>query len=121
MSNGYMVYKTNSVNHASKEQMLLMLVDGAVKYTKQAQQALNEKDYSEANRLLLKVQDIFGELMVSLDRSVGKWTEDLFALYTYIKKRLIEINVHKDSDGLEELMPLIVQIKDMWYEVSSNK
>ena len=29
-SNGYNAYKVNSVNYASKEQLLLMLVDGAV-------------------------------------------------------------------------------------------
>ena len=31
-NNGYNAYKNNSVNYASKEQLLLMLVDGAVKY-----------------------------------------------------------------------------------------
>ena len=33
-SNAYNTYKNNSVNYASKEQLLLMLLDGAVKYAK---------------------------------------------------------------------------------------
>ncbi|NSB32901.1 flagellin-specific chaperone FliS [Clostridium saccharoperbutylacetonicum] len=32
--NAYNVYKSNSVNYASKEQLLLMLVEGAVKFAK---------------------------------------------------------------------------------------
>lgn len=121
MNSGYSVYKSNSINHASKPQMLLMLVDGAVKFSKNAQIALDEKDYSSANEALIRVQDIFGELMVSLDKSSGKWAEDLFALYVYIKNKLIEVNIKKDSDGMRELMPLIIEIRDMWYEASKVK
>lgn len=43
-SNGYNVYKSNSVNYSSKEQLLLMLVDGAVKFTKIGRQSILDKD-----------------------------------------------------------------------------
>ncbi len=46
-SNPYNAYKQNSVNMASKEQLLLMLVDGAVKYTKVARIAIEKKIYQE--------------------------------------------------------------------------
>ena len=42
--NAYGVYKNNSVNFASKEQMLLMLLDGAVKFAKRGKLAIQEKD-----------------------------------------------------------------------------
>ena len=42
--NGYNVYKNNSVNYASKEQLLLMLTEGAVKFSKIARQAIIDKD-----------------------------------------------------------------------------
>ena len=43
-SNPYNAYKQNSVKMASKQQLLLMLVDGAVKYTKIARLAIEKKD-----------------------------------------------------------------------------
>ena len=33
-NNALNAYKNNSVNHASKQQLLLMLVDGAVRFAK---------------------------------------------------------------------------------------
>ena len=46
-SNPYNIYKQNSVNLASGQQLLLMLLDGAVKYTKIARLAILEKDMQE--------------------------------------------------------------------------
>ena len=46
LNNPYAVYKQNSVNFASKEQLLLMLVDGAVKFSKLGRQAIMDKKIS---------------------------------------------------------------------------
>ena len=46
--NAYNVYKNNSVNYASKDQLLLMLVDGAVKFAKVGRQAIIDKDIQKA-------------------------------------------------------------------------
>ena len=70
-NNGYDVYKNNTVNYASKEQLLLMLVDGAVKFSKRAEIALNEKDIKASHDNLIRTQGIMSELMVSLDTSAG--------------------------------------------------
>lgn len=51
-SNGYNVYKNNAVNYASKEQLLLMLVEGAVKFCKIARQAIIDKDVKKLIMLL---------------------------------------------------------------------
>lgn len=72
-SNGYNVYKSNSVNYSSKEQLLLMLVDGAVKFTKIGRQAILDKDMQKAHNSLVRVQDIFVELMSTLDQKAGDW------------------------------------------------
>ena len=49
--NAYGVYKNNSVNFASKEQMLLMLLDGAVKFAKRGKLAIQEKDILAQRRV----------------------------------------------------------------------
>ena len=58
-SNGYNAYKNNSVNYASKEQLLLMLLDGAVKFSKIGRQAIVEKDIKRAHDCITRTQDIF--------------------------------------------------------------
>ncbi|OCA96807.1 flagellar export chaperone FliS [Clostridium beijerinckii] len=115
-SNGYNVYKNNSVNYASKEQLLLMLTEGAVKFCKIARQAMTDNDIKKANDALVRTQDIFSELMVSLDTTVGEWAAQLFRVYQFIKERLIEANMTKNIEIIDEIFPLVEDINETWKE-----
>ena len=115
-NNALNVYKNNSVNHASKEQLLLMLVDGAVKFSKMARQALEEKNISESHKNLVKAQNIFTELMISLDQNAGEWASQMYKVYEFIKTRLFEINIKKDVTMMDELMPVIEDVRNTWHE-----
>ena len=86
-SNPYNIYKQNSVNMASSQQLLLMLLDGAVKYTKIARMAILNKDIARAHKELVRVQDIFLELMITMDKNT-KYMEDLYNIYDFIKNEL---------------------------------
>lgn len=114
--NAYNVYKNNSVNYASKDQLLLMLVDGAVKFAKISRQAIIDKDVKKAHTNLMKTQEIFIELMVSLDMQQAEWTKELMQIYSFIKDKLIEANMKKDVKIMDEILPLIEEVRDMWYE-----
>ncbi|WP_010237112.1 flagellar export chaperone FliS [Clostridium arbusti] len=124
-ANAYNTYKNNSVNFASKEQLLLMLLDGSVKFAKKAREALLDKDVKESHKYLVKTQDIFYELMTSLDiKNAGNWGQSLMALYNFIVKRLSDANIKKDVEILDEVIPFIEQVRDMWgeaYKVSKGK
>lgn len=115
-ANPYNAYKQNSVNTASKEQLLLMLVDGAVKYTKIARLAILDRNIERAHKELVRVQDIFLELMITMDRG-SKAMDDLYYLYEYIKNELARANMKKDIKIIDEVLPLIEEIRDMWHEV----
>lgn len=115
-SNGYNVYKNNSVNYASKEQLLLMLTEGAIKFCKMGRQAIIDKDIKKANDSLIRAQDIFSELMVSLDTSVGEWAVQLFRVYGFIKEQLIKANMTKNIEIMDEILPLVEDINETWKE-----
>lgn len=114
--NAVNVYKNNSVNYASKEQLLLMLVDGAVKFAKRAKEAINKKDIKNAHEYLTRTQDIFTELMISLDKNAGEWANNLFNVYEFIKNELFQINMEKNEERLDKLMPVIEDVRDTWHE-----
>ena len=116
-ANAYNTYKNNSVNFASKDQLLLMLVDGAVKFSKIARQAMEDKDILKAHENLIKTQDIFYELMATLDvNQGGQWAHQLMSIYEFIVIRLGEANIKKDTKIMDEVIPLIEDIRDTWYE-----
>lgn len=115
-ANGYNAYKNNSVNYASKEQLLLMLVDGAVKFAKIGRQAILDKDIKKSHEALTRAQDIFTELMVTLDRNAGQWADSMFKVYEFIKYQLMQANIKKDVKIMDETIPLIEEVRDTWYE-----
>lgn len=119
-ANGYNIYKNNSVNYASKEQLLLMLVDGAVKFSKIARQAIADKNVKLAHENIVKTEDIFTELRVSLDTSAGDWAEQMFAVYGFINERLFEANMKKDLKIMDEVIPLIEDVRNVWYDAEKK-
>lgn len=118
--NAYNVYKNNSVNYASKDQLLLMLVDGAVKFARISRQAIIDKDVKKAHTNLMKTQEIFVELMVSLNMEQAEWTNDLMQIYAFIKEKLVEVNMKKDIKIMDEILPLIEEVRDLWYETDKR-
>ena len=93
-----------------------MLVDGAVKFTKIGRRAIVDKDLQKAHNSLVRVQDIFVELMSTLDQSAGDWAVKMFAVYGYIKNKIFEANIKKDIAIIDEVFPLIEGIRDTWNE-----
>lgn len=115
-SNAYGVYKNNSVNFASKEQMLLMLLDGAVKFAKRGKLAIQEKDIKMAHNSITRTQDIFTELKVTLDPNAGDWAKQMFNVYSFINDRLLQANIKKDEAIMDEVIPLIEEVRNIWNE-----
>lgn len=117
MANPYNKYKENSIMAVSPEQLLIMLVDGAVKYTKVARLALLKGDKDRAHKELIRVQEIFGELIRTLDTNAGDFAQELLIIYSCIRQKLIEANIKKDVAIIDEILPLIESVRDTWHEV----
>lgn len=115
--NAFNTYKNNSVNFASKDQLLLMLVDGAVKFSKIGRQAILDKDIKKAHENIVKTQNIFYELMATLDVTKGgEWTQNLMNIYEFIVRRLTDANIKKSEEIMNEIIPLIEDVRDTWSE-----
>lgn len=117
-ANPYNVYKQNSINMASKDSLLIMLVDATVRSTKIARKAIDDRNIPLAHKELTRVQDIYIELMATLNMDGGDFTKDLYKLYEFVKDKLYEANIKKDVAIIDEVMPIIEEIRNMWHEAS---
>ncbi|ADL11807.1 flagellar export chaperone FliS [Acetohalobium arabaticum] len=125
-NNPYQKYKNTQVETASQEKLLLMLYDGAIKFLKQAIKGVEENDYEAANNYLVRTQDIIHELMATLDMEKGgEIARNLESLYDYMNRRLIEANVNKDIEPMEEVRDMLAELRETWQEaikkVKQNK
>jgi flagellar protein FliS len=46
--------------------------------------------------------------------------QDLYNLYDFIKKELSKANIKKDIEIIDKVLPVIEEIRDMWYEVDKK-
>ncbi len=112
--NPYQQYRHNQVTTAGPHQLLLMLFDGALRFVRQAGEALDRRDYSAANSCLGRAQQIIAELMGSLDFKQGKLPDNLFKIYEYLHFRLTEANINKSREPLQEVQRMLSELRESW-------
>lgn len=109
-------YLRNSVQTASPARLTMMLYDGAVRYGNKALQALEDGKVEEANNYIKRVQSIIVEFRTTLDMKYPV-AQDFDVVYDYIYRRLVEANMKKDKEIMEEAMKHIRTMRDTWKEV----
>ncbi|MDN5313248.1 MAG: flagellar secretion chaperone FliS [Thermoanaerobacteraceae bacterium] len=119
MINAYQQYQQNSILLASPQKLLIMLYDGAIRFIKAARKAMEEKDFEQVNYNLCKAQDIISELNCSLNMDFDI-SKNLRSLYDFINNKLIEANIKKNPDLLDEIEPMVEDLRNTWYEASKK-
>jgi len=115
----YDQYRKTTVETMSPAKLLLMLYDGALKNLRTAQKAIAAKDLSRAHNELIKAQDIVTELMATLNMDIPI-SQQLYALYDYIQRRLIEANLNKDPSIIDEAYQFINELRDAFAQAAQE-
>ncbi|WP_336762385.1 flagellar export chaperone FliS [Paenibacillus sp. USHLN196] len=115
----YDKYKQSSVQTSTPGQLVIMLYDGAIRFTKMGLEGIKSKDYSKANINLGKAQTIISELMSTLNLSYPV-SKDLFSLYEYMNHLLIQANIKKDIEHGEEALGYFQELRETWVEASKQ-
>ncbi|MDI9508463.1 MAG: flagellar export chaperone FliS [Clostridiales bacterium] len=114
--NAAAVYKDNRILTASPAELTLMLYEGAIKFCNIAIMAIEKDDIEKANLNIIKAEKIITELRASLDFKYPV-SNEFELVYDYIYRRLVESNISKDKDILEEALGYIREMRDTWKEV----
>lgn len=118
-ANPYREYQTNSVATADQKQLIIMLYDGAIRFIETASGFMGSfKTYDKANQNILRAQDILTELMLSLNLDHGgEIGQNLFNLYAFCKKQLLDANVKKNADDLKPALKILKELKESWEKI----
>jgi len=117
MSYGLGAYKKTHVNTASKEQILLMLYQAAIKNCKKAMEAIDKREIALKGEAIGKMQDIIIELNNSLDFEVGgDIAKELSALYDFILFSSTQANIKIDKEPLEGCLNILTTLYEGWQE-----
>jgi flagellar protein FliS len=120
--NPWKSYRRIATQTAPPGQLVLMLFDGAIRSLDRALLGFNCTDVGERNTTIHNnVQhavDIIRELNCSLDLEAGGQLADtLRNLYSYFERRLLESNIRKSRKGIDEILPMLRQLRDAWFNM----
>ncbi len=94
MKNVYQKYQNQSVQTASREKLLLMLYEGAIKFVKKAVSAIEAKDIAARGMNIGRAYDIILEL----------------------NNTLTQANIRGDAKPLEEVLKILEILYQGWVE-----
>jgi len=121
-ANNFDAYKDMEILTANQGKLIVMLYEGAIRFLRNAVDNMNHNTYDIVNTNIIKAQDIVTELMLSLNMEEGgEIAQNLFNLYAYMKKRLLEGNISKDAAVLEEVVQLLEKLRGAWDEVTQKE
>lgn len=113
---GYNTYLRSKIMTATPAELTLMLYEGAIKFANKAVMAIEKKDMQEAHNNIMRTQRIIEEFRATLDfrYPVAKEFDNV---YEYLLGRLVEANLKKDTEILEECLGHLRTMHDTWKEV----
>jgi len=121
-ANPWKSYRQIATQTAPPGQLVLMLFDGALRSLDRALIGFDHTDISERNAAihnnLQRAIDIIRELNSSLNvEAGGQLADTLRNLYAYFERRINESNVKKSRKGIDEILPLLKQLRDSWFNM----
>ena len=116
LPNAYAQYNNSKVLTATPAELTLMLYEGAIKFCNIAIVAVEKKDIEKANNNIIKTERIIDYFRQTLDTKYPV-AEDFDRVYEYIGLRIVEANLKKDKEILEEVAEHLRSMRDTWKEV----
>ena len=115
INNAAEAYKRQQVMTATPEALTLMLYNGALRFMKEGQEAMEAKQWEHCNNALQRAQKIILEFQATLKMEYDI-SKQLMPLYDYVYNGLVEANMKSDPAKVTECMDIIRELRDAWAE-----
>ena len=113
---GYQQYEKSKILTASPAELTLMLYEGAIKFANIAVMATEKGDVEKAHNNIRKVERIIEEFQATLNHKYPV-AKDFDEVYKYLQQRLLEANIKKDKEIMEEVLRHLRTMRDTWKDV----
>jgi flagellar protein FliS len=115
MTYGLKSYQSTRAKTASREDLLIMLYEGAIRFLERSLVAYKEGQLAEHKMLLMRGRAIVEEFQNSLNMEVGgDLARQLDGLYVYMLKALTTANMRKSMAEIEEVIGLLTTLLEGW-------
>ncbi|MBT5868776.1 MAG: flagellar export chaperone FliS [Nitrospinaceae bacterium] len=117
-------YRKNEISTSSQGRLILMMYEGAIKFTTMALQSIEKGDIAGQGKYINKTHDIINELSLALDlKKGGEVAGRLESLYQFILSQLTLANIKSDQKALKTVINILGPLSEAWeqlYNASTN-
>jgi len=111
-------YRQGAVLSATREELVVMLYDGARRFLRQAAQAMRNGEVERGHNTLRRAELIIGHLDATLDFDQGLVAERLHSIYLFCLEQLSKSRFTQDADMLEEVGEMLGELRDAWGQIA---
>jgi len=117
MKQGYSAYKSANVDTADQGRLIIICYDVAIKHCKLAIEKFDDRKLiEERTKHLFKVQDAITELLSALKMDVGEIAVNLYKLYDYMLRSIVESSVKNKKEKVVEILGYLEELRGAWAE-----
>lgn len=120
LQQGFSQYQRMQTETASPGELVVMLYQGAIRFLNKSKESFEKQDLEGAHANMVRAQNIVIELMSSLDLSIGPVAKNLFALYDFMYRRLVEANCQKNHRAIDEVVQLLRELLPAWEQAAAS-
>ena len=117
MQKGYAAYRQTTIDTADQGKLILIAYDVAINNCKLAIEKFGSHEMlEERTKHLFKAQDAITELLSALRMDVGEIAHNLYRLYDYMLRSLVEASVRSNQAKVVEVLNYLENLRGAWDE-----
>lgn len=107
-------YYENQILTAPPQQLRLMLIDGAIRFGKEALELWDHDQWDAATEAFARCRDIVEELLQSIQTQASPLAKQVSDLYNYLFRLLAEAQIRRDRSKMDEFLSLFETERETW-------
>ena len=111
-------YRKNQISTSSQGRLILMMYEGAIKFTSLAVDSMAKGDVANQGKYIQKAHDIVNELSLALDfKKGGDVAPRLESLYQFALSQLTLANIKSDKKPLQAVLNILTPLLEAWTQL----
>ena len=114
-------YLRTQIQSRTPLELVVMLYDGAIRFTRDAHEAIGRRDIARRGEAISRAMAIISELQNTLNMTAGgAIATELDRLYTYVRERLLDASFRQDARPLDDALKVLLTLREGWTEIAAQ-
>ena len=110
-------YWETQVLTASPQKLRLMLIEGAIRFSRQTVHYWEKEQFDDAFQSMMRCQNIIFELLTTLNKNGNELTKQISSLYLYLYTTLVNAQVKRDRGAVADVIRILEEERETWRQV----